>query len=124
MAVSSLSVSRFELTISIAERDTAGDPRLSLEERYGSRDAYVARLKAQYEQEIIAKLVENQATEDDLAPIHLASFPKNLSPEMREAAVSHIARQFSPDRETPAPAAPVHASGATSNDGGNHEHHS
>ena len=41
---------------------------------------------------IIAKLVENQATEDDLAPIHLASFPKNLSPDIRQAAVSHIAR--------------------------------
>lgn len=73
---------------------------------------------------IIAKLVENQATEDDLAPIHLASFPKNLSPDMRQTAVSHIARQFSPDGETPAPAAPVHASGPNSNDGGNHEHHS
>jgi hypothetical protein len=46
---------------------------------------------------IIAKLAENKATEEDLASIHLASFPKNLSPEMRQAAVSHIARAFSPD---------------------------
>jgi hypothetical protein len=45
---------------------------------------------------IIAKLVENKATEDDLAPIHLASFPKNVSPQIRQAAVSHIARAFSP----------------------------
>ena len=45
---------------------------------------------------IMAKLVENKATEDDLAPIHLASFPKNISPDIRQAAVSHIARVFSP----------------------------
>ena len=29
-----------------AEREAAGDPRLSLEERYGSRPAYVAKIKA------------------------------------------------------------------------------
>ena len=29
-----------------AERETAGDPRPSLEERYGARAAYVARVKA------------------------------------------------------------------------------
>ena len=28
------------------EREAAGDPRLSLEERYGSREAYVARIEA------------------------------------------------------------------------------
>ncbi|HXB77904.1 MAG TPA: alpha/beta hydrolase domain-containing protein, partial [Bradyrhizobium sp.] len=28
------------------DRDAAGDPRPSLEERYGSRDAYVARVEA------------------------------------------------------------------------------
>src|SRR5262249_35725407 len=28
------------------ERETTGDPRPSLEERYGGRDAYVARVKA------------------------------------------------------------------------------
>ena len=28
------------------EREAAGDPRLSLEERYGTRAAYVARIKA------------------------------------------------------------------------------
>jgi hypothetical protein len=46
---------------------------------------------------IIAKLAQNEATEDDLAPIHLASFPKNLAPEIREAAVDHIARAYSPN---------------------------
>ena len=43
---------------------------------------------------IISKLAENRATEEDLATVHLASFPKNLPPEMRDAAVSHIARSF------------------------------
>jgi hypothetical protein len=45
---------------------------------------------------IIAKLVENKATEDDLAPIHLASFPKNVASDLRQAAASQIARFFSP----------------------------
>jgi hypothetical protein len=49
---------------------------------------------------IIAKLAENQATEEDLASVHLASFPKDLPPDFRKAAVSHIARAFSPDGET------------------------
>ena len=46
----------------------------------------------------IAKLVKNQATEEDLAPIHLASFPKNIDPSVRQAAVIQIARAYSPDR--------------------------
>ena len=50
----------------------------------------------------IAKLVDNQATEDDLAPIHLASFPKNLPEDVRQAAASHIARAFSAG-DAPAP---------------------
>ena len=29
-----------------AEREASGDPRLSIEERYGSREAYVAKVKA------------------------------------------------------------------------------
>ena len=44
---------------------------------------------------IIARLAENKATDEDLASIHIASFPKNLAPDIREAAVSHIARAFS-----------------------------
>jgi hypothetical protein len=50
---------------------------------------------------IIAKLAENKATDEELNTVHLAAFPKNLSPEMREAAVKHIARAFSPDGEPP-----------------------
>jgi hypothetical protein len=44
---------------------------------------------------IIARLAENRATDEDLASIHIASFPKNLAPDIREAAVSHIARAYS-----------------------------
>jgi hypothetical protein len=46
---------------------------------------------------IIAKLVEDRATQDDLAQIHIASFPKNISPDLRQAAAAHIARVYSPD---------------------------
>jgi hypothetical protein len=45
----------------------------------------------------ISKLVENKATEEDLAPMHLAGFPKYLDPQIRRAAASHIARVYSPE---------------------------
>ncbi len=54
-------------------------------------------LDARYTAPLIAKLVENQATDEDLAPIHLASFPKNIDPEIREAAAKQIARAYSPE---------------------------
>lgn len=43
---------------------------------------------------IIARMIDNRATEKDLATIHLASFPKNVAPDIRQAAVEHIARVF------------------------------
>lgn len=43
----------------------------------------------------LLKLIENTAADDDLAQLHLASFPKNLPPETRKATVAHIARAFS-----------------------------
>jgi hypothetical protein len=46
---------------------------------------------------LIAKLVDNQATEEDLAPMHLASFPKNIPPDIRQAAATQIARSYSPE---------------------------
>jgi hypothetical protein len=49
---------------------------------------------------IIAALAENRETEEQLASIHLASFPKDLSPEIRKAAVSHIARAFTGDNDS------------------------
>lgn len=45
----------------------------------------------------IARLVDNEATEEDLAPIHLVSFPKNIDPEIRQAAARQIARAYSTD---------------------------
>jgi hypothetical protein len=45
----------------------------------------------------VAKFIENEATEEDLAPLHLASFPKNLDPEIRRAAAKQIARAYSPE---------------------------
>jgi hypothetical protein len=41
---------------------------------------------------IIASLVENRVTQEDLAKAHLASFPSNISPEMRRSAAEHYAR--------------------------------
>jgi hypothetical protein len=43
---------------------------------------------------IIAKLMNNTATDEELAQVHLASFPKDLSPELRESAVANIERKF------------------------------
>ena len=43
----------------------------------------------------ISRLVDNTATDDELAKVHLASFPKNLPPDIRKATVAHIARTFS-----------------------------
>jgi hypothetical protein len=48
---------------------------------------------------IIAKLVENKATEADLASVHLASLPKNITADVRHAAASHIARAFSTETQ-------------------------
>jgi hypothetical protein len=57
-------------------------------------------LDMKYAAPIIAKLVDNTATEADLAPIHMASFPKNLPDDIRQAAASHIARAFSSEDDT------------------------
>ena len=45
---------------------------------------------------IIAKFVDNTATDDDLATIHLASLPKDIPDDVRRDTASHIARAFSP----------------------------
>jgi hypothetical protein len=45
---------------------------------------------------IIAKIVDNTATEDELATIHLASIPKDIPDDLRRDTASHIARAFSP----------------------------
>lgn len=51
-------------------------------------------LDVAYSGPAIGKLVENQATEEDLIPFHIASFPKNLDPEVRQAAAERIARNY------------------------------
>ena len=43
---------------------------------------------------IIARIVEDRASPEDLAPVHLASFPRNLPEDIRRSAAMHIARVF------------------------------
>jgi hypothetical protein len=50
---------------------------------------------------IIAKLIEDKATQEDLAPIHLSNFPRNISPDVRNTAARYIARAFSTETHTP-----------------------
>jgi hypothetical protein len=45
---------------------------------------------------IIAKLVDNTASEEDLASIHLASIPKDIPEDLRKDTAEHIARAYSP----------------------------
>jgi len=45
---------------------------------------------------IIAKFVDNTATDEDLATIHLASLPKDIPDDVRRDTASHIARAISP----------------------------
>ncbi|NYF52450.1 hypothetical protein [Tunturiibacter gelidoferens] len=43
---------------------------------------------------VLAKLMDDQATEAELEPLHLASLPKNIDPEIRKATIAHIARNY------------------------------
>jgi hypothetical protein len=43
---------------------------------------------------IIAKIVDNSATEDELAAVHLASIPKDIPDDLRRETASFIARAF------------------------------
>ncbi len=47
---------------------------------------------------ILARLVENDAREEELSTIHLASFPKDVPEAIRSQAAISIARAYSPDR--------------------------
>jgi hypothetical protein len=42
----------------------------------------------------LAKLMDDQASEAELEPLHLASLPKNIDPEIRKATIAHIARNY------------------------------
>ena len=48
---------------------------------------------------IIAALAENRETEDEMASLHMASFPKDLSPDIRKVAVAHLVRVYSGDEQ-------------------------
>jgi len=48
---------------------------------------------------IIARIVDNTATEDELATIHLASLPKDIPEDLRKDTAAHIARAYSPASE-------------------------
>ncbi len=43
---------------------------------------------------VIGNLLQNKASEQELASVHLASFPKNISAELRTNAALHIARAY------------------------------
>jgi len=49
---------------------------------------------------ILARLVENDATEAELSTIHLASFPTDVPPEIRTQAAISIARAYSAADQT------------------------
>jgi hypothetical protein len=42
----------------------------------------------------IARLAEGQASEAELEPLHLASIPQNIDPEIRKATIAHVARSY------------------------------
>jgi hypothetical protein len=50
---------------------------------------------------ILAKVVDNTATEDELSTLHIASIPRDIPDDMRKDAVAHIARAFSAWKERP-----------------------
>jgi hypothetical protein len=46
---------------------------------------------------IISKAARNEATDDELASIHMASFPKNTPSELRKSLFDHIRRIIAPE---------------------------
>jgi len=49
---------------------------------------------------IVAKMLENTATENEVASVNLAAFPKSAPPEMKRSFIAHIARAVQPkDKE-------------------------
>jgi hypothetical protein len=42
----------------------------------------------------LARLMDDQASEAELEPLHLASIPRNIDPEIRKATIAHIARNY------------------------------
>jgi hypothetical protein len=50
---------------------------------------------------IIARFVDDTASPEELSSIHLASLPKDTSPELRRATAAHIARVIAPGVSIP-----------------------
>lgn len=48
---------------------------------------------------VIARFVDNTATDEDLATVHLASLPKNIPDDLRRKTATHIARALTPGAE-------------------------
>jgi uncharacterized membrane protein YraQ (UPF0718 family) len=52
---------------------------------------------------LMAKVIEDNASQEELSQLHLASYPENIPADLRKAAATHIARAFTQDvPETPA----------------------
>lgn len=58
-------------------------------------------LDARYAGPVIAKFVDNTASQDELNSLHLSSLPKDISPELRRSTAIHIARIISPGTTIP-----------------------
>jgi hypothetical protein len=46
---------------------------------------------------LVNKVVSGEASEEELATIHLASFPKDVPADIRQSALTQLARTYSPD---------------------------
>jgi hypothetical protein len=44
---------------------------------------------------IIGRIIDNQASDEDMARVHMASLPANLPRDIREASVAHLAHAYS-----------------------------
>jgi len=51
-------------------------------------------MDAKYAAPIIARMLDDRATDGDRNVLHLASFPKTLPPDVRRTVLSHLARVF------------------------------
>lgn len=56
-------------------------------------------LDMRYASRIVGQMLGNSASESDMATIHMAGFPKDIPPDMKRSAVSHIARVSFPQEQ-------------------------
>jgi len=48
---------------------------------------------------VIAAIIQNRATDEQRAEIHMAAFPKDTSPDICQRALSHLARLYPVDNK-------------------------